>query len=51
MEEALEMIELEKKSAFMEEKELLELKSEMKDYEEDVDDFKMVKFFSCNINN
>lgn len=42
MEEALEMIELEKKRAFIEEKELSQLKSEMADYEEDIVDFKQV---------
>ncbi|RXG71471.1 LETM1 and EF-hand domain-containing protein 1, mitochondrial [Armadillidium vulgare] len=40
VEEALEMIELEKKRAFIEEKELSELKSELADYEEDIHDFK-----------
>lgn len=42
VEEALEMIELEKKRAFIEEKELSQLKSEMADYEEDIVDFKQV---------
>lgn len=53
MEEAIENLGVEKRKLIIEEQELSELKSEMADYQEDIEDFRKVRrvytILYCNI--
>lgn len=46
MEEAIENLGVEKRKLIIEEQELAELKSEMADYQEDIEDFRKVRIMS-----
>lgn len=45
MEEAIENLGVEKRKLIIEEQELSELKSELADYQEDIEDFRKVRIF------